>query len=431
MSLPENASYEAPYPLRRLFRFRFLPTFFIGVFVVSMLAGFGGKGIVRSLYLEMATRRAAIIDRALDKENPESWRAFLATDDPKEFFQSSRGIELHAYLEEEAAELALVHLKIYTPDGLLLFSSDATEIGKVEQSAAFLKAVNSGKPNLVKKSRLGTTLYELYVILSARAGRKAAIFELYEPADQLDRLFRMFGWPVVAIVGIMLLLFALALDRLVKHAQTDIDNRTALIHSLHEKLMRFVSSSAAGAVHAALGIENIPSKKKVCTLLYTDVRDFTGYSEANSPEAVVTLLNRIMDIQVRIVKEENGDVDKMIGDALLAHFHGADKTQHALRAAKRILGELFATPLPRRVGIGIYTGEVILGGIGSGERMDFTVIGDSVNVAARLCSAAALGEIVADAASVESEAEGFSAPAEITVKGRNDRLAVRRWRTCG
>lgn len=80
----------------------------------------------------------------------------------------------------------------------------------------------------------------------------------------------------------------------------------------------------------------------------------------------------------------------MIGDAILARFQGARAEVRAIGAAREALRLLEMADLPRGVGIGIYTGDVILGTIGSPDRMDFTVIGDSVNLAARLCGARSL-----------------------------------------
>ena len=105
---------------------------------------------------------------------------------------------------------------------------------------------------------------------------------------------------------------------------------------------------------------------------------------------------------VDAITRAGGDVDKMIGDAVLARFQGAQAEASAIAAARGALRNLEQADLPRGVGIGIYTGDVISGTVGSTDRMDFTVIGDSVNIAARLCSAAARGEIVADAATVKA-----------------------------
>jgi adenylate cyclase len=144
---------------------------------------------------------------------------------------------------------------------------------------------------------------------------------------------------------------------------------------------------------------------------------------------VVEFLNRVMDLQVAAIDACGGDVDKMIGDAVLARFQGEDAEARAIQAARRVLAEIAAGGYKRQVGIGIFTGEVISGAVGGERRMDFPVIGDSVNIAARLCSAAAAGELVTDTGTLGAAGtdEGFGAEEEISVKGRRDALRFRRW----
>jgi class 3 adenylate cyclase len=152
----------------------------------------------------------------------------------------------------------------------------------------------------------------------------------------------------------------------------------------------------------------------------------------NEPEQVVGFLNQLMTILVDAISRAGGDVDKLIGDAVLARFQGVQAEVRAIAAAREALHLLEVADLPRGVGIGIYTGDVISGTVGSADRMDFTVIGDGVNLAARLCTAAARGEILADTETVTAAGDADFGPAEtISVKGRRNQLQVQRWQIRG
>jgi len=249
------------------------------------------------------------------------------------------------------------------------------------------------------------------------------VFELYEPVGYLDAIYAKSALPIVSTLGLLFLLLGLALDRLVGKAQSDIDARTKLIDELRLRLESFVSSTAVNAALEAAGDDSIHSKRITTTLFFSDVRDFTGFSERRAPEEVVDFLNDIMTLQVNILTRHGGDVDKMIGDAILARFDSDDGSRRAIAAAREIQAIATKDRLPRLLGIGIYKGEVISGTIGPKDRRDFTVIGDAVNVTARLCSAAKAGEIVVEAGLADG---GFEAQETISVKGRVTPLAIRR-----
>jgi adenylate cyclase len=139
--------------------------------------------------------------------------------------------------------------------------------------------------------------------------------------------------------------------------------------------------------------------KRDCTVLFSDIRNFTALSESMAPEALVKFINGYLSPMTRIVLEEGGTLDKYIGDALMA-FWGAPVPQedHALRACRtalRFLEELeqlkngwIAEGLPEiEIGVGINSGQMVVGNMGSDLRFDYTVMGDAVNMASRLESA--------------------------------------------
>ncbi len=148
------------------------------------------------------------------------------------------------------------------------------------------------------------------------------------------------------------------------------------------------------------GDEDILGGRSVeASVLFSDVRSFTSLAEELGPQATVTLLNDYFTIMVECIQEQGGMLDKFIGDAIMAAFglpvaHG-DDADRAVQSAISMISSLFEWNKERMqdgrrpidMGIGINTGTVVAGNIGSPKRMDFTMIGDGVNLASRLESA--------------------------------------------
>ena len=127
-------------------------------------------------------------------------------------------------------------------------------------------------------------------------------------------------------------------------------------------------------------------EKVACTILFADIRNFTTYAEKSPPEAVGDKLNKFLTEMVLIVFKYQGRIDKFIGDCVMAVFGSPvelkNSALNACLAAKEMVKK--ATQLGFNIGVGINTGEVISGNFGSPMRMEYTVIGDAVNLAARL-----------------------------------------------
>jgi adenylate cyclase len=166
-------------------------------------------------------------------------------------------------------------------------------------------------------------------------------------------------------------------------------------------------------------------RRVVKTLLFTDVRGFTSYTERRRPEQVVEVLNLMLERQSEVIRRYGGDIDKFVGDEILAVFSGETAPRSACAAALDIvlLCEHDAVEFEGlAVGAGIATGSVIQGMIGSVRRAAFTVIGDSVNLASRLCGIAkGMQIVVSDATMREAESDfRFMGPFSVRVKGKSE-----------
>lgn len=174
------------------------------------------------------------------------------------------------------------------------------------------------------------------------------------------------------------------------------------------------------------------------TILFTDIRGFTSMAEKMEPEKVVLTLNEYFSEMIDIVFKYNGTLDKIIGDELMVVFGAPissnDDTERALKTAIEMqnkIKELNKIRTDRNeppifVGAGINKGHVVSGNIGSRQMMDYTVIGDTVNLAARLCSAAVAGEIIVSGPVMRKTEKLFSFKAltPIRVKGKKDEINV-------
>lgn len=161
-------------------------------------------------------------------------------------------------------------------------------------------------------------------------------------------------------------------------------------------LTRVVSRQVAEQLLASGTMPSVGGQRKKVTVLMSDIRDFTPMTEASDPEEVVAMLNEYFSRMIDVIFRYEGTLDKFIGDAIMAVFgtpvaHADDPLRAVLAAVemRRALrafndARLRSGKMPIEIGIGISNGEAVAGAIGSEERLEFTVIGDTVNTAARL-----------------------------------------------
>ena len=206
-----------------------------------------------------------------------------------------------------------------------------------------------------------------------------------------------------------------------------------------ERLLRYLPTKLVEAVESGdVDIEPGGERRHVAVLM-ADIRSFTTLCEQHEPEVITTLLNRYFSEMSEIIFLHDGMIDKFIGDAIMAVF-GTPKEEtnnvaNAISAGRKMIErleflnkELKAEGLPEiKIGVGVHSGDAIAGNVGSISRMDYTVIGDTVNVAARIEGMTKeLGQalLVSKTAAEDSKLSGLEKVAEVSLKGKSDKFEL-------
>ncbi|MEE8305053.1 MAG: adenylate/guanylate cyclase domain-containing protein [Candidatus Tectomicrobia bacterium] len=175
---------------------------------------------------------------------------------------------------------------------------------------------------------------------------------------------------------------------------------------LRETFSRYLSPQVLEDVLSSKHRPAIHGTRRELTVLFADIRNFTRFAEIHQSEEVVEVMNQYLDVMVEVLFAYQGTLDKFLGDGLLAFFgaplHQPDHALRAVQAALEIQRAIADFNKYRRqhgaitleIGIGINSGEAIVGNIGSERRMEYTVIGDMVNVAQRLQTCAQPGDLL-------------------------------------
>lgn len=210
-------------------------------------------------------------------------------------------------------------------------------------------------------------------------------------------------------------------------------------HLLRDTISRYVSPQMCADILNNPSLLQLGGQRRKVTVLFADIQGFTALSEKMEPEKVVEVLNTFFTEMVELVFQHQGALDKFLGDALMADFgvpveipEAASKAVACALAMQRRLQEMRASGLTPIQGmrIGINTGEAIVGNIGSDKRMDFTVIGDVVNVASRLQELSKEVDakiLVSEATYAEVDGKfNFQALPPVVLRGRREPTVVYR-----
>jgi adenylate cyclase len=206
------------------------------------------------------------------------------------------------------------------------------------------------------------------------------------------------------------------------------------LEAQHRLLERMVSPAVLDQIN--LNSFQIGGKKVEITCLFADIRGFTSYSEKQTPEELVAVLNRYLAAAADAVLAHEGTVDKFLGDAVMAWYNAPlPQPDHTLRAVKTALAirnaiEKLHKELPQKdhldFGVGIHYGEAVLGWIGTEKRLEYTAIGDSVNTTKRIQENSSKNQILMSKDAYERVKNQVDARpyAPLTVKGKAQPIEV-------
>jgi len=323
----------------------------------------------------------------------------------------------------------------FLPDGF--FRDRVVIVGLSLQNAPTLQAggadafatsftVHTGQ--LVSGAEIQATIFDNITggLFIERAGRPIVIAAIaFGALLAAIMVFRSTGWLTAALSVLVLLLFAAASYALLRLGHVFVSpfgpvlsyicvvaGQTGLDYAAERRSRRDITRAFSRYLSPALveRLANDPSQLKLggerrtLTILFCDVRGFTTISETlkDDPEQLTALINRLLTPLSEIVLESGGTIDKYIGDCLMAFWNAPlddpDHASHAVGAALRMLEAIetlnaelrqeaegdSSKPHVLRIGIGINTGDCVVGNMGSSRRFDYSVLGDSVNLASRL-----------------------------------------------
>ncbi|MGE4553449.1 MAG: adenylate/guanylate cyclase domain-containing protein [Desulfovibrionaceae bacterium] len=419
---------DRPVPLRRVFVRWVLPgiAVFLGlvVAVVVLASDRAARGVSNNAVRAVAGH----ISFQARRVDPAGWTRVL---DGSPLPAGEEVLALRLALKPLAQDFGLAGLWVYHERGGLVFSLDGEAPGNPVSLDAVRRALaGEAGAELESVNLESSSLVDFFTPLPRAVRGERAVMVLRRPASRHELLttgLRVFA-PALAAALLLAGLLVL-LTRLVFRAQRRIDAHTAELVRLRRRLESFLSRSAVDAAHRAAPGEDVASRRACITVLEADVRGFTTRFRNRAPEVAVGFLNRLTEVELGAVEAEDGDVDKFIGDAVLAWFEGEAAEARAVRAARAMLAGV--DPDGPGLGVGLYTGEAIVGAVGPARRRDFTIIGHAVNMASRLCGLAAPGDLVADEATVralpEEEGAAFGPAEREEVKGGGP-MTVRRLR---
>ena len=409
---------RAPYPLQRRFLLLVVPL--LAAALAGLLTAFSqalSLSAEHAYQLQAAAWHETLF-RTAEQADPIAWSARLKGGNAREVPAASKAVAMEAaemgwtcamVLDSEGATIATTDnqsCKILHPDELL---------GVIIGNPLFREEDGPPMHWLVANTARSLPGQPPLIVVTSESSAKR------EQALSSETLLWL-GGVGAAFAG------SIGLGTLfISRAQVQINQRTTALNEAHLSLARFVSKNTSRRAQTGSG----EPRRLLATVLFLDIRDFSSYAEAATPDAAASLVSAVANIGFDVIAAHDGDVDRLLGDGIIAWFEGDDRQANAWRAAAEILNRLHAAGLPRDIGMGMHDGYLIEAEIGAGERKDATILGDTVNIAARLCARAEPGELIASLLVGEPPPGSLlrsAGSADLDLKGHRRMVSVVRYR---
>lgn len=297
-------------------------------------------------------------------------------------------------------DFSLVKLKLLTADGRILYDhespeKDGTRYGSADEPG-FVSALQGKPSHVIEVEEDGRRLMEAYLpIRGVNRENVVAVLEIYDDVSRFEFQVKKALKNALFFPTLIFIVFNVVLCLIVAKADRIIAEKTNLLVTIRKNMEKYISRSAVAAIYQAVSQNKnlFLGNRRTIVIFFSDIRGFTAYSEGTEPENVVQTLNELFQLQTEIIQKHGGIIDKFVGDEIMVVFEEGQESA-AVEAGRDILATLEAHSwLDLKIGIGIHSGEAVVGSIGAKDRRDYTAIGDTVNIGARLCGACPKGSI--------------------------------------
>ena len=369
---------DKPYPLLRNFILFVVPFVLIGGIGLTLSLKSRVGANMEIFHAEHDQQSVYNIASELRKKHPEGWSKLF----------SGKSSKLEDEIVHEMETRGIHCLSIQSIQGKPLFNRSILDSCKLPEMKLFEDVLQTGLPQLYEDV-VHQGYWSTFTVFYDTDSNKRFLFAVSRPSRRFENTVSQISTNDAVWFGVLLILSTFIAYGLIHRAQRSLNVSFASMVNAREQLQRFLSKAARANVSEGQS----SAIKHQAVVLFADLRNFSGYAETHSVEETADLIDRFVTAVTDAVESHGGDVDKLLGDGMLAWFTGEGATDNAMQAAIHCIEN--CSDLPRRPGIGLFEGEVIAATLGKGDRMDFTILGRAVNLASRLCSKSAEDEITA------------------------------------